>query len=213
MAQHVKRRRPYDATKRRADALARRTEILDAAADLFERDGFAATTVAAVAGRAGVSAETVYKNFASKAGLVRALLDRALKGEGRVPAYERSDQLRSLADPYEIVAGWSRLATEVSPRGSPVLLLVRDAALVDAGLRPLLADLQELRHQRMTENAEFLRTAGHLREGITREAAADLMWSVTAPEMYELLVLQRGWTLDQYRDYVFHTVAGLLARR
>ena len=133
--------------------------------------------------------------------------------DGQVPAYERSDQLRSLADPYEIVAGWSRLATEVSPRGSPVLLLVRDAALVDAGLRPLLADLQELRHQRMTENAEFLQTAGHLREGITREAAADLMWSVTAPEMYELLVLQRGWTLDQYRDYVFHTVAGLLARR
>ena len=65
----------------------------------------------------------------------------------------------------------------------------------------------------MTDNATFLETAGHLREGITREAAADLMWAVTAPEMYELLVLQRGWSLDQYADYVFHTVASLLIPR
>lgn len=210
MPHHVKRRRTYDATKRRADALARRAAVLAAARELFLLEGFAATTVAAVAQQAGVSQETVYKNFGSKPGLVRALHDDAMRGEAQVSPYRRSDDLRGHSDPYEIVRGWSRLSTEVAPRVSPLLLLLRDAAVVQPGLRDLLAELDETRHQRMSENARFLHQAGHLRERIDTRAAADLMWSVTSAEMYELLVLRRGWSLDQYADYIFHTVSSLL---
>ncbi len=213
MSPHVKRPRTYDATRRRADALARRSGILTAALALFEQNGFAATTVATVAERAGVSQETVYKNFGSKAGLVRALYAEAVRGQGPVAAYRRSDGLRAHVDPHEIVRGWSRLATEVAPRVSPLLLLLRDAAVVQPGLRALLSELDEARHQRMSENAQFLHERGHLREGVTARAAADLMWSVASPEMYELLVVRRGWTLDQYAEHVFHSVCGLLHPR
>ena len=93
---------------------------------------------------------------------------------------------------------------------SSVLLLLRDAAVVQPGLRDLLAELDDARHQRMCGNAQFLHEAGHVRESVTARAAADLMWSVTSPEMYELLVLRRGWSLDQYADFVFLSVSSLL---
>lgn len=165
-----------------------------------------------MAQRAGVSQETVYKTFGSKPGLVRALHDLAMRGEAPVPPYRRSDDLRGHSDPHEIVRGWSRLSTEVAPRVS-ALLLLRDAAVVEPDLRDLLAELDEARHQRMSENAQFLHESGHLRESLTTRAAADLMWSVTSAEMYELLVLRRGWSLDQYADYIFHTVTSLLTPR
>ena len=212
MTPPVKGRRAYDASKRRADALARRATVLAAARELFVRDGFVATTVGAVAERAGVSRETVYKNFGGKPGLVRSLHDDLTTGGGSDSPYARSDSLRSLTDPYEIIRGWSRLATEVAPGLSPVLLLVRDAALVQPDLGDLLDELDEARHRRMSQNAQFLHNAGHLRDGVTAREAADLMWTVTSPEMYELLVLRRGWSVDSYADHVFHIVAGLLAR-
>jgi len=211
LSQHVKGR-SYDATKRQARARARRDAVLAAARHSFLLDGFAATTVADVAERAGVSPESVYKYFGSKAGLVRALHDEAMRGEGPLPPYSRSEALRSSPDPFEIVRGWSILSTEVAPRVSPVLLLVRDAALVQPELRRLLDELDEVRHVRMSENASFLQRAGHLRDGVTVEAAADLLWATTSPELYELLVLRRGWPLDRYGDHIFHTVSGLLAR-
>lgn len=213
MTHRVKSRRPYDASRRRARAADRRSAVLRAAEELFRRDGFAATTVAAVAGQAGVSPETVYKNFGGKPGLVRALHDEALRGEGPLPAYRRSDALRTSADPVAIVRGWARLSMELAPRGAPLLLLVRDAARVDPALRRLLDELDEARHQRMSQNAQFLADAGHLRPDVSVQTAADLMWSVTAPEVYELLVVRRGWSLERFGDYVFHTLAGLLSPR
>jgi hypothetical protein len=63
----------------------------------------------------------------------------------------------------------------------------------------------------MRENAEFLDASGHLRPGVTSQVAADLLWSVSAPEMFELLVQRRGWTLEQYADFVYRTITlGLL---
>src|SRR3954447_26351638 len=98
----VKPRR-YDGSRRRDQARQRRQAVLDAAETLFFELGYAATTVVGIAARAGVSPETVYKSFGGKPGLVRALRERALLGTGAVPAEHRSDRLRDLADPHEVV--------------------------------------------------------------------------------------------------------------
>jgi AcrR family transcriptional regulator len=187
--------------------------MLESARGLFLRSGFANTTVAAIASEAGVSQETVYKTFGGKTGLVEALYRQGLLGRGPVPAYQRSDSLRTKPDPYEVAYGWSRLAMEVGPGISPLYLLVRDAALLDPGLNDLLREMDDDRYVRMTENARYLEQAGHLRAGVTVEAAADLMWSVTSPEMYELLVVRRGWSLERWADYIYNTVTGLLPPR
>lgn len=209
----VKAQRPYDSSRRRDAALSRRTKILDAARDLFLRSGFAGTTVATIASQAGVSQETVYKTFGGKTGLVEALFRQGLQGQGDAPAYQRSESLRGQPDPYDVVHGWSRLAMEVGPGVSPIHLLVRDAALVDPGLNELLREMDEDRLARMTENAQYLDQAGHLRAGVAVDAAADLMWSVTSPEMFELLVIRRGWPLELWADYIYNALTTLLPPR
>jgi AcrR family transcriptional regulator len=212
MSRAVKSPRVYNASQRRAQAQARREAVLSSARQLFLRDGFASTTVGGIAELAQVSAETVYKSFGGKSGLIDALYRDALRGEGDVPAYERSDALRNDTDPRRVLRGWSRLAMEVGPRVAAIQLLVRDASIVDPTLRALHAELDEERFARMTENARFLKAAGHLRRGVTARHAADLMWTVTAPETVDLLVHRRGWTHQQFADYVYETLAaGLLA--
>jgi AcrR family transcriptional regulator len=213
LAGPVKAQRAYNSSGRRDAALARREKMLDSARGLFLRSGFASTTVAAIASEAGVSQETVYKTFGGKTGLVEALYRQGLLGRGPVPAYQRSDSLRTNPDPYDVTYGWSRLAMEVGPAISPLYLLVRDAALVDPGLGDLLREMDDDRYVRMTENARYLDEAGHLRDGVDLETAADLMWSVTSPEMFELLVVRRGWSLERWADYIYSTVSGLLPPR
>lgn len=209
----VKPRR-YDSTARLARAQERREVVLDAALARFLRDGFAATTVAALADDAGVSTELIYKSFGGKAGLVRALRTRALEGDHAEPAEQRADRLRDEQDAEAILRGWAHLATEVAPRVTPVLLLVRDAATTDATVRGLQAELDADRFRRMTSNATALHRGGHLRAGVGVRTAADLMFAVSSPEMYELLVLRRQWSLRRYEAYVFETLrAGLLPGR
>src|SRR6185436_2535194 len=95
MAAKVKRRRPYDAGRRREAALVRRAAVIDASRRLFLRDGFARTTVARIAADAGVSEETVYKTFGNKIALVRAIREQALAGAGPVHAERRSDRMQA----------------------------------------------------------------------------------------------------------------------
>ena len=197
----VKGARPYDSSARRLAAEKRRAQVLEAAAARFGSAGYAATTVAAVAADAGVSAEMVYKAFGGKPGLVRALWVKALEGDGPVPAEERSDSLTgSRADPYVVIAGWARLSMEVAPLVSPVALLVREAAASDPAAAQLRDELDQRRLERMRHNASAVQD--HLRPGLGVTAAGDVLFAFTAPELFELLVIRQGWSLAAYADFL-----------
>ncbi len=210
VSRDVKSQRAYDGSQRRAAALARREAVLAAAHALFLDRGFARTTVTRIAEDAGVSPETVYKSFGGKRGLIEALYRRAVRGAGAEPAYERSNRLRTEADPHVVLRGWARLAMEVGPRVAAIQLLVRDAAIVDPALRRLHAEMDDERLARMTENAAYLASAGHLRAEVSVGRAADLMWTITAPETVDLLVHRRGWSHEQYADHVYQTLTACL---
>ncbi|HSN11783.1 MAG TPA: helix-turn-helix domain-containing protein, partial [Propionibacteriaceae bacterium] len=121
--------RRYDSSRRRQKALDSQAEVVARAAELFRDQGFGATTIAQVARAAGVSAEFVYKNFGGKPGLVRAIYARSLLGVGDVPAEQRSDLAQVTAiDGRALMRQFGRFVTEVSPQGSSVYLLIRDAA-------------------------------------------------------------------------------------
>ena len=198
----VKPPRRYDARGRRAQAERTRAEIVDAAQRLFLAHGYAATTVAAIAADANVSVETIYKAFGGKPGLVRAIREHALQGAGPTPAEDRSDELQAREqDPRAIIRGWGILTTEVAPRVAPILLLVRDAAS-DPEIERLRAELDEQRLTRMTLNAQTLALGGHLRSDVSVERAAELLWTYTAPELYELLVRKRGWSPELFGTFV-----------
>jgi AcrR family transcriptional regulator len=175
--------------------------------------GYGATTVAAIASAAHVSVETIYKGFGGKPGLVRAIVDKGLAGEGPVPAEQRSDHIRDTEpDPRRILAAWGTFTAEIGPRTAPIVTLAREAAASDAEIAALLDELSAMRHQRMTLNARRLADAGHLRPGITTSEAADILWTYSSPELYELLVTRRGWPVEQYGRFVGQALIAALLR-
>jgi AcrR family transcriptional regulator len=199
----VNTRRRYDSSGRRERARQTRDQIIGAAQDLFLTDGYAATTVTAIAAAAHVSVETIYKGFGGKPGLVRAIVDKGLAGEGPVPAEQRSDNIRDTEpDPRRILTAWGAFVTEIAPRTAPILALARDAAASDPEIAALLDEISASRHQRMTLNARGLASAGHLRPGITISETADILWAYSSPELYDLLAQQRGWPAERYGRFV-----------
>jgi AcrR family transcriptional regulator len=207
MVMTVKRR--YDSSSRQERAHRNQKAVLDAAERRFLADGFGATTIAAVASEAGVSVETIYKTFGNKASLVAAIHERGLAGRGPVPAPDRSDQMQSRErDPHQIIRNWGRLTTEVAPLVCPILLLIRSAAATDPEMARLLARTDHQRLRRMTHNAHALR--GHLRPGITLSAAAEVLWTYSSPDLYDLLVARRHWPLPRYGRFIADSMIAAL---
>ena len=199
----VKSQRRYDSSGRRAQARRNREAILDAAEQQFLDDGYAQTTIAAVATAAGVSVETVYKGFGGKSGLVRALFERGLTGRGPVPAYQRSDEMRAHeTDPVTIMRNWGVLTTEVATVVTPIRLLMRSAAVTDPDMTKLLEDSDAERLTRMRHHADFLAEHGYLRDDVSVAEATDILWTCSSVEIYELLVLQRRWPPDRFARFV-----------
>ena len=207
----VNTRRRYDSSGRRERARQTRDQITDIAKEMFLAEGYAATTVAAIAAAAHVSVETIYKGFGGKPGLVRAIIEKGLAGEGPVPAEQRSDHIRdSEPDPRRIFAAWAAFTAELGPRVFPILQLARDAAAGDPEVAATVEEISAARLERMTVNAHGLATAGHLRPGITVGQAADIMWAINSPELFELLVLHRGWTYEGYGQLIAQVLTSTL---
>src|SRR5438552_11937761 len=100
MAEAVKGKRRYDSSRRRDQAAATRRDILEAAQRLFERQGYAATTMAAIAAEAGVALKTVYIAFEVKSGVLRALWNLLLRGDAdAAPVAERAWYREILDEP------------------------------------------------------------------------------------------------------------------
>jgi AcrR family transcriptional regulator len=204
------RRRRYDATGRRRKACQTHAAIVAAAERLFLRDGFHATTITAIAAAAGVSEESIYKTFRTKAGLVRAIRERGLAGSGTVHAEVLSDALQRERDPRRIIAGWGQLTIEVAPRVMPILQLVAAAAARDPELALLRDELDTARLARMQRNARALARGGHLRKGMRATDAADVLWTCSSPELYDLLVNRRAWPLARYAQFIVDMMIGAL---
>jgi len=206
----VKPRR-YDASRRREQARLNREAIVAAARQRFLDDGFTSTTIATIAADAGATADTIYKSFGGKAGLLRAMCEDALKGEGPIPAEQRSDAMQaSETDPRRMLRGLGTLTTEVAPRINPLLLLLSTAAEADPAMAQLRADFDAARLARMTQVAQILATKTQLRPGLSVEEAAEIMWAYSSPELYGLLVLTRGWRPERYSEFVGESLVDAL---
>jgi len=209
---NVKPKRRYDSSGRQAQARRNREVILDAAQRQFLLGGYAATTIAAIAAEAGVSVETIYKAFGGKPGLVRAIYQRGLAGRAPVPAFQRSDEMREReTDPRTIMRNWGTLTSEVSSAVAPIVRLVRAAAASDPDMAALLRAGNDTREERARHHARFLKQRGYLREGVTLAQATDILWTCTSDELYDLLVVQRGWSLRRFARFIAdYMIAALL---
>src|SRR5690242_9982290 len=176
MAEPVKRPRRYDSPRRREQAEETRRQILDAARTLFERQGYATTTIAAVAAEAGVALKTVYVAFASKPALLRAVWHRALRGDDAdVPVGERDWYRAVLAepDPERQLRLNAANARAVKERAGALLGTIRDAAPSDPDLGALWARIQADFHDNQRAIVATLAARGALRPGLDEARGAD----------------------------------------
>jgi AcrR family transcriptional regulator len=208
-------RRRYDGSGRRARALRTRDEIAEAARALFERSGYAQTTIADVARAAGVSPETIYKAFGSKGALLRAVVSAAIRGDTESTPLRRRppiDAIREEPDPRRQLEMYGRLLADVNPRLAPLVRVMREAAPGDPEIGAALQQLYSDRLDGMAEFAAQLADREALRPGVSRRQARDVLWTLNSPEMFELLVVQRGWSARRYGQWVADQLAAALLR-
>jgi AcrR family transcriptional regulator len=215
MSSPVKPRRRYDSSRRQEQARHNRWAVLQAARQLFLERGFAATTMPAIASAAGVSVQTVYKAFGNKARLAKAVFDVAMAGDDEpVPMLQRASlaRARDEPDPRTKLRLYGEFLAEVAPRHVPVQLVIRDAATSDPEARVVWAELQAERLKGMTLFARALHDDGHLRPGISTNEARDVLWTCNSAELFQLLVLERGWPPKRYGRWVADAlISALLA--
>jgi AcrR family transcriptional regulator len=194
-------------------ALGRR-RILAAAAGLFSEHGYLGTTVAQVAAAAGLSTQSVYNVVGSKAELLKAAYDAAVAGDDEpVPVAERPliQAMIAAADPREALTLYARLAREIAERSHRlVTVLLTQAATGDAALAELAARVEAERAAGAAATARHLGRRFGLRSGLSEQAAADILWVLTAPDIVERLVSQRGWPWDQYQSWLAEAMASSL---
>ncbi len=208
-------KRRYDGSGRRARARRTREEIADAARRLFEEGGYAQTTIGDVAQAAAVSPETIYKAFGSKGSLLRAVLSAAIRGDTEAtPLRGRPeiDAIREEPDPRQQLERYGRLLADVNPRLAPLVRVMREAAPGDSEIAAALEQLYADRLEGMAEFAGVLGRRGALRAGVSRRQARDVLWTLNSPELYELLVLERGWSARRYGQWVAEQLAAALLR-
>lgn len=187
--------------------------MLETARRLFLEQGYAATTVAAIAREAGVSVETVYKAFGSKPGLVKAVFDVSIAGDDDpVPLMQRDriQRMRAEPDPRVQLRMYGEHLTDTFPRSGPVQLLVRDAAASDPAAADVWSEMLAERLTGMTYFARELAEHGHLRPDLSVDDARDILWTYNSAELFDLLVNQRGWSPDRYGRWVAEALIAAL---
>jgi AcrR family transcriptional regulator len=200
MAEPVKR--SYDGSRRRAAAEATRRAILAAAGELFTEGGYAATSVQAVADRAGVSLDTVYASVGRKPQLLLAVHDAALAGgPAPVPAEQRGyvQAVRAAPTAEAKIRTYADALARVLPRTVPIMRALREAGATEPECLAQHDAISERRAANMRLLVADLRATGELRPELSDDDAADLVWSLNSPEWFGL-VTGRGRTPQQYAD-------------
>ena len=179
--------------------------MVDAARSLFLERGYVATTIESISDRSDTPQATVYRLFSSKLGILKAVLDVAIVGDDQsVPMADRP-QVRSLLgdpDPVQQVTGFAALLRDLMARTAPVHRLLADAARSDADAASLLAEIARQRHEGQRRIARSLARSGALKPGLRERDAADVIHALASPEVYGLMVFDRGWSGDRYEDWV-----------
>jgi len=197
------------------DEQARRTRraIVTAAHDLFLAQGYAATTIDAIAEAAHVARRTVFNSVGGKAALLKLALDWAIVGDDEPVAMADRPAVKAIlaeSDPRKALVLWVQAVADVVGRTAPLGEVLTAAADIDPAAAELLA---EASRQRMAGAAAFMRhlaSLDGLAAGMTEQRAAELSWALTDGHLYRLLVAQRGWSTADFTRWLSDSLAAAL---
>jgi len=205
VADGVKTRRRYSSAVRAEQAAATRHAVLEAARALFAEHGYAGTSIAAIAARAGVAVDTVYAAAGRKPALLRELVETSLSGTDQaVPAEQRDYVLRLRAAPSarQKIEIYAAAVAEIGIRLAPIHRALAEASVSDRDCAALRAEIDARRANNMRLLAADLRATGEVRPDLTDDEVADIVWSMNAPEYRALLVGARGWSAERFGTWL-----------
>jgi AcrR family transcriptional regulator len=208
-----KSRRGYVSGTRTEQAQRTRSRVIDAATRLFVQQGYATTTMRAVAAEAGVSVPTVELLFGTKAQLLHVVIDVAIAGDDEpVPVLSRAwvaeaQSVRDLADFLLVVA---RVVSEAQARSAGVILVAYEAAAADPDIQLLILDRESQRERTAAWIVDNVRERADLRPGLDRAGAIDTVWMLMDPVIFSRLRRHRRWSADRYASWFADSVTRLL---
>jgi AcrR family transcriptional regulator len=190
-----------------------RGAVVDAARTLFLERGYGPTTIEAISDLSDVPPATVYRLFSSKRGILKALIDVSIAGDDEaVPMTDRPPVRSLLADPdpRTMVAGLVGVAAQVNSRTAAIYRILVSAAASDPAAAALLEELTRQRQQGQGRIARSLARAGALRPKLRERDAGDIIHALMSPEIYGLLVVDRGWPPERYETWLTDTLVDQL---
>lgn len=203
MPERVKPKRRYHSPRRQEQAAATRRAILEAAQRRFENQGYASTTMAAIAEEAGVALKTVYVAFEAKSGVLRALWNLRLRGDRDDVPVAQQDWYREVVeepDPERQLRLNARNSRARKVSIAALLDVIRSGALVEPEIEELWNRIESEFHDNQRVVAERLHNKGALRRGLDVDRATDILWTINHPNVWQLLT-GRGWTPEEYEKW------------
>ena len=210
MADPVKRDPASEIGRGQARTRLARRAVVEAARTLFLDRGYAATTIEAISEHSDVPTATVYRLFSSKLGILKALLDTSIAGDDQPQAVQERPDVASLfteRDPHKLLAGFASITSTINQRTNDVYRVLVSAAGSDPAAAELLGELRQQRDRGQGQIARSIARARALKPGLRERDAADLIHALMSPEVYRLLVGDRGWTPERYQQWLATTLA------
>jgi AcrR family transcriptional regulator len=199
--------------RRERKALANRRRMLDAAEALFTRNGYAATTMTAIADEADMAVQTLYAVFGTKRAILTELVDTRVVGDdhSQSPA-DREDwqAMEQESDPRRQIEMFASIATRIARRSAAINEVMAAAAGADPEIAALHQRQRQDRYRDERRLARSLAAKRALRHGLTETQAADTIWAIATTRTYRALVHERGWTADQYGRWLAQLLASTL---
>ncbi len=214
MVEPVKKR-SYESSGRQATSAETRQRIVDAGRELILQRGYRATTIAAIAERAGVNIDTIYQLVGRKPVLLRELIEQAISGQDHaITAEERSTivAIRAERNPTLKLEMYARAIRETHARLAPLFVALRDAATTEPEAMEVWRTISDRRATNMVKFIREIDDSGGLRPELSIDDAADTLWVTNSPEVFVMLTEERGWSPDHYERWLAATWTTLLLR-
>lgn len=199
--------------RRQRKAQATRRRVLDAAETLFIRDGYATTTMAAIAEEADVAVQTVYAVFGTKRAILTELFAvRVVGNDEGTPLRDRQDwqDMEREADPRCQLALLASIATRIGNRIAALYGVMAGAAGSDPEITEMYRRQQQARYRDQRRVARSLSRKGALRAGLSEARATDIMWAIANPNTHRSLIGERGWATEEYERWLAQVLISAL---
>ena len=202
-------KRSYNSSRRVLQAAQTRDEVLRAATELFRETGWTSTTLAAIAERAGVSVETVYKGFGSKKGLLRAAFDVAVVGDSEPIPFVERPEFRAFGEGSleQRIATTATVTASIHERGAALWLALVEASRSDDEVDGWRLEMEQRRH------LEVGRSTAAVLDEQPDDQLVTMLWILYGAETYLKLTGDRGFDRAQYEAFLIEASTRLVGQR